>query len=403
MSRGKAAGRVSEAEPWSPETDAGRRAILEQLERLLADARFRNSKRCPALLRHLVENALNGRAELRERTLGADVFGRPADYDTSLDPIVRATAGDIRKRIAQYYHESGHEQEIRIDLPAGSYMPEFRLPVAGEAPPRGWMRRLLRWWKPLTIAAAAGAAIALAAVLLRPWLIPSPLERFWSPVVDSGATTLICVGPADKLRVEGLRESRAADAPPSLQDLLSIHDLALQDASTLARVAIVVTSRGRNYRIQSDDATTLSDLRAMPTVLIGAFNNAWTLRSTRQLRFSFEMSKETGRYWIEDHQTPKRLDWETDMGLPYTKLTEDYAIVARFFNPATERMTVVAAGIGQYGTMAAGEFLSNERYMKELAARAPANWDHKNFEAVIGTKVIELSTGPPRILATWFW
>jgi len=403
MSRGKAAGRVAEAEPWSPETDAGRRAILEQLERLLADTRFRNSKRCPALLRRLVENALNGRAELRERTLGADVFGRPTDYDTSLDPIVRATAGDIRKRIAQYYHEPGHDQEIRIDLPSGSYMPEFRLPVAGELPARGWTNRLRRWWKPLAIAAVSGAAIALAAVLVRPWLIPSPLERFWTPVVDTSATTLICVGPADKLRVEALQEARTADTQPSLQDLLSIHDLALQDASTLARVAIVITSRGKNYRIQSDDATTLSDLRAMPTVMIGAFNNAWTLRSTRQLRFTFEMSKETGRYWIEDHQNPKRLDWETDMGLPYNKLTEDYAIVARFFNPNTERMTVVAAGIGQYGTMAAGEFLSNEKYMRDMAARAPANWERKNFEAVIGTKVIELSTGPPRILAAWFW
>jgi len=403
MARGKTAGRVSEAEPWSPETDAGRRAIREQLERLLADARFRNSKRCPALLRFLVENALDGRADLRERTLGTDVFGRPSDYDTSLDPIVRATAGDIRKRIAQYYHEAGHEQEIRIDLPAGSYMPEFRLPVAGEPPSESGQPSQRRRWKPSVVVAASAVLLVAAAILLRSWLMPSALDRFWRPVLDSAGNVLVCVGPADKLRVEALRESRPADAPPSLQELLSIHDLALQDASTLARVAIVITSRGKNYRIQSDDATTLSDLRTMPTVLIGAFNNAWTLRATRQLRFTFDMSKESARYRIEDHQNPKHLAWETDMGLPYNKLTEDYAIVARFFNPSTERMTVVAAGIGQYGTVAAGEFLTNERYMEELAARAPAGWEHKNFEAVITTKVIDMSTGPPRITATWFW
>jgi len=91
------------------------------------------------------------------------------------------------------------------------------------------------------------------------------------------------------------------------------------------------------------------------------------------------------------------------MGLPYTKLTEDYAVVGRFMNPSTERMTVIAAGIGQYGTMAAGEFLTGEKYMKDLAARAPANWEHKNFEGVIATRVIDGSTGPPRVLATWFW
>src|ERR1017187_9453113 len=109
MSQGKTE-RVSLLDTWSPETDAGRRAIQEQLERLLANARFRNSKRCPSLLRYLVENTLDGRPEhLRERSLGSDVFGRPQDYDTNTDPIVRATAGDIRKRIAQSYHEPGHD------------------------------------------------------------------------------------------------------------------------------------------------------------------------------------------------------------------------------------------------------------------------------------------------------
>jgi NAD dependent epimerase/dehydratase family enzyme len=91
------------------------------------------------------------------------------------------------------------------------------------------------------------------------------------------------------------------------------------------------------------------------------------------------------------------------MGLPYTKLTEDYALVARFMNPSTERMTVIAAGIGQYGTIAAGEFLTNEKYMREFAATAPANWERRNFAVVIATRVIDGSTGPPRVLATWFW
>jgi len=188
-----------------------------------------------------------------------------------------------------------------------------------------------------------------------------------------------------------------------LKDLLSIHDVALQDATTLARVAILIDSKRKGFHIQSDDATSLSDLRAAPVVLIGAFNNAWTLRSARQLRFSFEMDAITNRYWIRDKQNPARKDWEIDMGLPYTKLTEDYAIVGRFLNPATERMTVIAGGIGQYGTIAAGEFLTSDKYMEDLTARAPANWEHKNFEAVIAARVIDGSTGPPRILATYFW
>ena len=63
--------------------------------------------------------------DLKERTLGIAVFGREPSYDTSTDPVVRATAGEIRKRIAQYYQESGREHEIRINLSPGSYVPEF--------------------------------------------------------------------------------------------------------------------------------------------------------------------------------------------------------------------------------------------------------------------------------------
>ena len=114
---------------WTPETEAERNAIREQLERILASPLFKKSRRFPNLLRFVVERSLHGHAEpLKERTLGIEVFGREPDYDTNLDPVVRTTAVEIRKRIAQYYHEAGHENEIRIDFPAGSYLPEFRMP-----------------------------------------------------------------------------------------------------------------------------------------------------------------------------------------------------------------------------------------------------------------------------------
>jgi len=48
------------------------------------------------------------------------VFGRRADYDTNQEAIIRISAAEIRKRIAQYYHEPGHETELRIELPLGS-------------------------------------------------------------------------------------------------------------------------------------------------------------------------------------------------------------------------------------------------------------------------------------------
>src|SRR5215831_9164429 len=111
------------------ETEEVRSMIREQLERLLESHLFRNSKRYPNMLRHIVERTLAGRSEeIKERSLGVLVFGRPPGYDCSADPVVRMSAAEIRKRLAQYYNEPRHRDQPRIELPTGSYIPEFHWP-----------------------------------------------------------------------------------------------------------------------------------------------------------------------------------------------------------------------------------------------------------------------------------
>lgn len=106
---------------WRLETEAERNAIREQLDRILSSSLFNKSKRYPNLLRYVVDRSLDGRTgDLKERTLGVEVFGREPDYDTNLDPVVRTSAVEIRKRIAQYYHKPGHQTEIKIDFPPGT-------------------------------------------------------------------------------------------------------------------------------------------------------------------------------------------------------------------------------------------------------------------------------------------
>lgn len=112
--------------PWTPSTEEERAAVLREMERLLSSRHFCNSKRYPALLEYIVRETLAGNADsLKERVSGMGVFHRPADYYATADPIVRVTAGEIRKLIAQFYHEDGTSPEIYIDLRPGSYVPEF--------------------------------------------------------------------------------------------------------------------------------------------------------------------------------------------------------------------------------------------------------------------------------------
>src|SRR5438045_7815788 len=84
-------------------------AVREQLSRLLVHPLFANSKRYPALLAYAVEQTLLGNAgDLKERSIGVEVFGRSPTYDANADPVVRITAGEVRKRLTQYYYETSH-------------------------------------------------------------------------------------------------------------------------------------------------------------------------------------------------------------------------------------------------------------------------------------------------------
>ena len=85
---------------------------------------FKGSRRSQDFLTYIVEQSLAGHFDaLKERALGVELFGRDPSYDTGEDAIVRVTASDVRRRLQQFY---GHStSEWRIDLPAGSYIPEF--------------------------------------------------------------------------------------------------------------------------------------------------------------------------------------------------------------------------------------------------------------------------------------
>src|ERR1039458_7366713 len=64
---------------------------------------------------------------LKERSLGVELFGLPTDFDPGQHTIVRVTANEVRKKLAQHYlSENGASHPVRIDLPPGSYRAEFR-------------------------------------------------------------------------------------------------------------------------------------------------------------------------------------------------------------------------------------------------------------------------------------
>jgi hypothetical protein len=403
----------------APENETERAAIRQQLERMLAHPLFRNSKRCHSLLRYVVECTLAGEpAELKERTLGVEVFGREASYDTNADPIVRATAGDLRKRLAQYYVEQEGGGEIRIDLRPGSYLPRYRFaePGAAGADARAPAQAARRGW--IRVAAGLAAAGMLGAAAMWIGLRGSPataLDRFWQPVLESPRPVQLCIG--QRLFVASRQESvtqpnpgldwfdpsPVGDTPVPMFKLyyLGSQNVSYIDAVTMARLGGYLESRHKPVTYRRESTTSFSEMRDGPTVLIGAFNNEWTLRLTAAGRFCFH--QDWRYFWIEDRWQPGRRTRLVDYQLPYLSLTEDYALISRVRDPNTEQVVVVVAGLTGFGTHAAGEFLSNPAYMAAVAAAAPRGWAERNMQVVVKTTVIRGNSGPPVVVDRHFW
>ena len=341
-----------------------------------------------------MERSLVGHTEpLKERTLGIEVFGREPDYDTNLDPVVRTTAVEIRKRIAQYYHEPGHDNEIRIDFPPGTYMPEFRMPAKPAVAAPVVQRRK----KPVLLVAALGlaAVLVIAVVIARFWNSASVLDRFWAPILNSGDPVTIYIG--------GYPNEAISGPIVSVMDLMRSERVAFADSTALARLTALLAVHHRPYRIRLQTSSQIDDLKDGPAILIGAFNNTWTLRVTGQLRFNFVIDRTTHIEWIRDGEHPDSRQWSHNSDEPYSSLPIDYAIVSRVMDPSTGKFVVTASGLAKFGTEAAGEFLTNAVYMREIAKTAPRDWEQKNLQIVISTNLVGRSAGPPHVVATHYW
>jgi hypothetical protein len=404
-------------------------AVREQMNRLLANPFFSHSKRFPMFLRFVVEQTLAGEAEnIKERTLGVEIFGRDAEYDTAADPIVRVTAAEIRKRVAQYYQDPGHEHEMRISLPSGSYIPQFHWPRNGKdgghlesdpAPeatdarkfsPMAFLRTRLHIHSPLVFVfgCLTAGVLSVGSVLLWQSMHRTASDFFWRPILSSKDPVLLCV--ADQIEFSGQSLRDAADPARQVQldpmgntkdELITV---AIDDLSAIVKIAGLIQSNGRQYSLRGEGVTSLADLRSGPAVFFGAFDNAWTLRLTNPLRYHFSNNPALTEVSIVDSTAQAPSHWIVQRSKQLaTNNYRDYAIVARFTDTNTGKLTVIAAGLARGGTIAAGEFLTDADDLAQLQHAAMAAGNKQNMEIVLSTQIIDGEPGSPKMEAAYFW
>jgi adenylate cyclase len=100
--------------------------VRAELDRILAAKGFSGAGRLSKLLRYVVDKTLAGQTDqLKEYSVGIEVFERDGKYDPRLDSIVRVEAGRLRSRLDEYYNNEGAASDIRIALPRGGYSATF--------------------------------------------------------------------------------------------------------------------------------------------------------------------------------------------------------------------------------------------------------------------------------------
>lgn len=395
--------------------------VLRELELILDSTHFRGSKRCQQFLRYSVEHALAGDLDqLKERSIGIALFGREATYDTGEDAIVRVAAKGMRNRLLQYYAGLTTEPPCRLELPPGSYIPEFQwpdsaIPAEAVASPE---RRLHLSRAVLAAGSVASTVLIALAVFFLARSAPDPTARFWGPALDSSRRVLICLASPAVYRLEDTvyRRFGAVD-PPGLRPapipddgIVQGHELvpfqndyiAVGDALAATRLTALLTRLDKTVQVRATAEVSFTDLRTAPTILIGAFSNTWTMEMMKEWRFFFDIPS---GWVIRDRTNPSRT-WEDSANrgqLRGRKTTEDYGLITRVLHPSSGQPLVAVAGIDAFGTSAAAEFLSDDSLLATALEGAPRGWENKNVQIVIKTSVAGRTAGVPQFVARQIW
>jgi hypothetical protein len=388
--------------------------ILRELETVLESAAFRGSRRGQQFLTYTVEQALAGRADaLKERSIGIELFGRAPSYETGEDAIVRVAAKEVRTRLGQYYAGLAAPPAVRLELAPGSYVPEFHWCGGAAA-----SVRLRKRWLPAAAVLAAVAGCGLAWFL---WLGPArggddPLVRFWAPVVARPRPVLICMANPIAYTLDdevlrrfgsvGRRDSlmRPVTMPPDAvvhgRQIIPMADefVGVGDATAAARLTALLARAGTDTQVRVSNDLSFAELRDSPAVLIGAFTNTWTVELMKDWPYVFDL---TEGYTIRERAQPRN-GWRA-AGHREQKVTEDYALISHVFDPRSGQPLVLVAGITQFGTAAAAEFLSKGPLLATALRDAPPDWDRKNLQIVIKTNVIRRIPGSPQFVASRYW
>jgi hypothetical protein len=408
---------------------------------------FTNSPKKTRFLEFVSDQAFQGNGDkLNEYLIGVEVYDRGVDFNPQKDPIVRVQAHEIRRLLKKYYEDEGKASVVRIDLPAGHYVPVFSRILEAESPEpsiaapaaaapvaseKSSPNRL-----PWALTFAFGALFLLAAALLvSNWTtrrnvpiqaqanaLPEALDWFWHPFLPPSDAPLITI-PNHPL----LRAAHDGDSPqtlaggheipkaslPEFRDTIHFRELkrfvfvpSLTDftsvGETLGMVELceMFSSVGQKCRVQQSRLVNLDEIKGDNTILLGG-NQAWSGRVFLNVEgFHFQ----SGVIFNRSPQPGEQAEYKPEFDSVTNQLTRDYAVVLMLPNETRDKRVLLIYGIYTQGSQAAIEFLTNPESMAELR-KALLNLapDHKTvpayFQLLLSTTVENAVPGKSSLVA----
>jgi hypothetical protein len=394
-------------------TPEGKTLLKRYLNEITEGPAFKGSPRSAQFLEYVIWQSAAGKvADLKERTVGVELFGRPPTYDTGEDAIVRVTASDVRKRLMQHYSGVGNASEFRIGLPSGGYVPELirtsnvgneglvtqlsvderpvEPPVQGFASWVGTRNETSLGWKYWILPTLGFIALIVGIVptiVNRPGqaasrgkMVGSSGAAPWASLFDGSRRVLIVASDPNIEEIQRMSHSSLSLSdyanqsylPPGastlspaeigfMKDILRGNKISSFDGSIIANLASLMTPGHNRLLVRAARNLRVKDLQTDENlVLLGSpRSNPWTSMFDPVLDFRFAFDPRTQREFILNVHTGKGESKEYVPTAGGFDTGKSFALISVFHNPGYGGRVLIIAGASGEGTEAAGDLVAD--------------------------------------------
>jgi len=412
----------------------------EELRRILGSKRFQKAEKKARFLEFVTEQTLLGNAEkLNEYLIGIEIYERGEDFNPQADPIVRVQAHQIRGLLARYYEEEGRRSPVRLELPAGHYIPLFSRvspPDTSGEPPTAVARprRLALDGRTLALVLLAGSSVLFAALWIgalvqkpvpqeaKQATFPAGMEWFWRPFLPPATPPLIVLPVHPLLRAAHGGDSAKTwdqgriipkESLPEFRDTIHFRELdrfcfvpsttdftAIGEAVGLVALLDLFNKANQAFQVRPGRLVDYETIKGRNTILLGG-NQAWSGRIfVYPESFHFYGGVINNR-----HPRPGELSvYRPQFDSVTNSLVRDYALILMLPNDRKQERVLLVYGIYTQGSQAAIEYVTAEKHLSELReALVAVSPDRKTpppyFQALIETTVENAVPGKARLVA----